>query len=396
MTKVYVVTFNGKRNLMLRYKHPLTGKWKHKSSGTTNRRQAERAAGLLELELRKGIPDDEDIGWLAFRERYETEHVSGLADRTAGKVSTTLDAVERILSPERLSGVTAGRLSYFVSELRDGTRTESTIKCYIAHLRAAMGWAHEVGLLAAVPRFPKLKRAKSQKKMKGRALTTEEFERMLDKTASVVSARQSPSWQHMLEGYWLSGLRLEEGMALRWDFQDDWLCVDFSGNYPMFHIPADEEKGHKDRTLPMAPEFAMFLNETPEHERSGFVFNPGLRRPGKTEQGRCRAAYVGQTISKIGKAANIKVSHRGRTKYASVHDLRRSFGTRWAAKVTPTVLMELMRHDNIETTLRFYVGDNAQTTAEQVWKASGFGNLFGNLSQNSQDFNMKRSTQSTR
>ena len=53
----------------------------------------------------------------------------------------------------------------------------------------------------------------------------------------------------------------------------------------------------------------------------------------------------------------------GKVKHASAQDLRRSFGQRWAARIMPPDLMVLMRHESIETTLRYYVGRNAQTTA---------------------------------
>ncbi len=56
-------------------------------------------------------------------------------------------------------------------------------------------------------------------------------------------------------------------------------------------------------------------------------------------------------------------------KYASAHDFRRAFGVRWAARLMPAQLMELMRHESIETTLRFYVGTDAQRTAEAAWAA---------------------------
>lgn len=56
-------------------------------------------------------------------------------------------------------------------------------------------------------------------------------------------------------------------------------------------------------------------------------------------------------------------------KCASAHDLRRSFGERWASRVMPQVLMVLMRDESIETTMRYYVGRNAQTTAEVLWQA---------------------------
>ncbi len=74
----------------------------------------------------------------------------------------------------------------------------------------------------------------------------------------------------------------------------------------------------------------------------------------------------------------------GRVKYASAHDLRRSFGQRWAARVMPTVLMELMRHESIETTLKYYVEQNAQETAKTLWEAHKKvtrGNNLGNTAQ---------------
>ena len=38
------------------------------------------------------------------------------------------------------------------------------------------------------------------------------------------------------------------------------------------------------------------------------------------------------------------VSQTGKTKYASAHDMRRSFGDRWAELVMPAVLQQLTRH----------------------------------------------------
>ena len=77
-------------------------------------------------------------------------------------------------------------------------------------------------------------------------------------------------------------------------------------------------------------------------------------------------------ISKIGRAAGVKV-HRdlssGKVKHATAHDLRRSFGERWAIRIMPQTLMELMRHESIETTLKFYVGRNAEKTARALYDA---------------------------
>ena len=78
---------------------------------------------------------------------------------------------------------------------------------------------------------------------------------------------------------------------------------------------------------------------------------------------------MGKVISKVGATAKVKVHtdlKSGKVKFASAHDLRRSFGERWAPRVMPQVLMELMRHESIETTLKYYVGRNAQNTAEAL------------------------------
>ena len=57
-------------------------------------------------------------------------------------------------------------------------------------------------------------------------------------------------------------------------------------------------------------------------------------------------------------------------KYASAHDLRRSFGTRWAKRVMPAVLQKLMRHSAIETTLRYYADIDADDLAEGLWRST--------------------------
>ena len=133
---------------------------------------------------------------------------------------------------------------------------------------------------------------------------------------------------------------------------------------------AGQEKGHSDRLLPMAPEFAAMLAKVPEAERTGPVFKlPGLRATSEE----VRSTWVGRIISKIGKKAGVRVSADAKSpekmKFASAHDLRRAFGERWAARVMPAVLKELMRHESIETTLRYYVGTNAARTADVCWEA---------------------------
>ena len=224
----------------------------------------------------------------------------------------------------------------------------------------------DMGMLGEVPIIKMPKRAKGAKQMKGRPITTEEFERMIAKTPDIVGEAAAPSWQHYLTGLWWSGLRLGKSLNLWWD-RDDKLGVDLDGRRPMFRILTELEKGNQDRDLPMAPEFAEFLHAVPEVSRTGPVFRPAGMR-GRSE---CRSSdWVSRIICRIGKAAGIKVNTdplTGTVKYASAHDFRRSFGTRWAPKVKPVTLQLLMRHEDINTTLSFYVGLDAEAVADELW-----------------------------
>lgn len=45
------------------------------------------------------------------------------------------------------------------------------------------------------------------------------------------------------------------------------------------------------------------------------------------------------------------------------------FGERWCKRLLPQQLKELMRHEDLDTTMRYYVGDQAAATATAVWAA---------------------------
>jgi integrase len=376
--KVLVVDYGPRRSLMLRYTDPTDGRQKTKSAKTRSRKEALKAAGQWQDELRNGrYHAASTMTWQDFRQRYENEVLAGLADGTDHKAQGVFNHVESILNPMLLRHLTEQRISYLQAELRNRGRSKATIKGILAHLGAALRWAAKMKLIPTAPVIESPKRAKGSTLMKGRPIVLEEFERMLAAVERVVDAprklpngavaaslHRAASWRHYLRGLWLSGLRLGESLDLTWERNDDGLYVDLSGRRPMLRISADAEKGNKDRLLPCSPEFAEFLLATPEVERVGYVFNPLAEHPcGGSRLGN---SQTGRTISAIGRAAGVKVSDK---KFASAHDLRRSFGERWASRVMPQVLMELMRHESIETTLRFYVGKNAERTADVLWAA---------------------------
>ena len=373
--KVWVAKFGDRAHYQLQWRDPITSRLRTKStrirrSGLArDRKVAERMAGELEVKLNAGeavIPSR--FLWQDFRARYEAEVVPGLAPRTGEKISSVFDRFEADINPRRLWDVDEKRLSAFVSNLRKGEGgrgrlAESTIAGHLAHLKAALNWAKLQKLVAHLPGFPRIKRAKMSKGakvMRGRPITTEEFERMLGKVEDVVGQAAADRWRFFLRGLWTSGLRLTESLELYWD-QDDKLHPLLTGKFPMLRIPADLEKGNKERLLPMAPEFAELLGGVPEAGRSGPVFNLE-RADGKP--GRPAVDRVSKIVSSIGEKAKVRVDVK---KTASAHDLRRAFGERWASRLMPAQLMELMRHETIETTLSYYVGRNAERTAAILW-----------------------------
>lgn len=382
--KVYVVEFGDRGVYQLQWKDPNTGRKKTKTTGikitgkAKDRAEAERKAAALESLLCSNYSAaSRDVTWESFRERYEREVCGGLAKTTLAKVVAVFNAVEDRLNPSRLSQMTEERISYFVSALREAKKSEATIKSTLAHLKAALRWAKRMKLIVAAPEITMPSRAAD--KGKGRPITGEEFDRMIEAVPKVVDAEDVADWRRLLRGLWLSGLRLGEALNLWWD-RDDRIAIDFAGRRPMLRIPASMEKGHRDRMLPITPDFAEFLLATPEGDRRGRVFRIASRVKGRFLE----LHRVSVVLSRIGAAAGVKVATKQpakkgdapQVKFASAHDLRRSFGERWAARVMPQVLMELMRHEDISTTMRFYVGRNAERTADAVWAA--FGNSLAN------------------
>jgi integrase len=114
----------------------------------------------------------------------------------------------------------------------------------------------------------------------------------------------------------------------------------------------------------MAPEFVQILE--PLERKSGYVFTPILDgRPIRD------SLVASKTISAMGRKAGIIVDAE-RGKYATAHDLRRAFGFRWSRTgITIAELKELMRHSDIKTTLTFYVGQDARSTAARLWEVCG-------------------------
>src|SRR6185436_4522323 len=112
----------------------------------------------------------------------------------------------------------------------------------------------ESGLMTA--NEPDRKDSKQRKRRSDKAKVRRQ-ERRREAVAKAVA-----SWEHLLRGLWWSGLRLGEALELHWTDETK-PRVDMTCRHPMLRMPAESEKGNKDRLLPLAPEFATFLETIP-------------------------------------------------------------------------------------------------------------------------------------
>lgn len=395
---VRVTKYADRRFWVMYYDDPITGRRLTRSTKETTQKAAEKVAAKWESELEKGqYKPKAKVEWADFREMF-LAHLDDSQEATHAAYVTAFNAFERHVKVKRLAEVTAARIAYAAGEWAkgDSPKSSETIATYLRHLKAALNWAVTMELLAESPKFSMPKRARGQKRMKGRPISGEEFERMLSCVESGLALSSTsrskpkrkpsekaaqnrqeklaegakaaaPSWTRFLNALWWSGLRLGEALTLSWD-DERFITVDVSGPRPRLRIDAGQDKSGEARMLPIAPEFAEKLLAVPKAERTGPVFPlVGLQGDRVTD-----LIYASLVIARIGEAANVKVDERMKgsrkvVKFASAHDLRRAFGLRWSVRVMPKVLQELMRHADISTTMKFYAGQDVAAMEDAVY-----------------------------
>lgn len=384
--KVRIVQPAG-RPFQLRYKCPIEKREIRISTGGRDEEEAERLKAELEAKLILGIEarsgKEKTVGpemeWSHFREQYRVLHLMTVRDGTATHAESRLDLAERILKPKSLGDVAdpnllqqlQAKLLAGASSRRKKPRSAHTVRGYMNSVLASLNWAHLQGWLPTAPRIRKIKTPK-QKVMKGRPITSEEFQKMLDATAGVVGEETAASWMHVLRGLWESALRLDELMHVSWDKPGTIRPIWKAKHLPVLEIPAAMQKNDTEENIPLLPWFETVLLETPAESRSGWVFNPEslqLKLGRKIRHHRPDAEWVGKIIARIGKDAGIIVEpadeRTGRpTKYATAHDLRRSCGERLRnLGVPPLVICRVMRHSSWETTRKHYAPGDIQQDA---------------------------------
>ena len=131
----------------------------------------------------------------------------------------------------------------------------------------------------------------------------------------------------------------------------------------------DEQKNGKTKTVPLTPPAVAWLRSIQQTE--GYLCRLPARDGGHMET----THRLSRIISNAGKAARVLVKAdggpRGKPKYASAHDLRRTFVTFWLSRLTIAEVRKLSRHSSVETLLRYYTDSSDAALAlrlRSVWK----------------------------
>lgn len=343
---------------------PETGRKRTKSTGTPNKRDAERFGGKLEKSLNAGdqVQTRRHL-WADFRKNVETSMLVTKRPTTQVSYKETLRAVETHVNPLYVTGVNAEAVDTFTAALRAAGVRESTVAKHLRTLKAVLRWGHKRKYLATVPAFDM---PKGTKVAGGRAISDAEFTTVLKAVPAVVGKERAAGWSYLLRGLWTSGLRIGEAHLLTWD-RPGMPRVLVDRDRPMLVIPGAYQKNGKDSRTPIVPEFLELLRETPEADRTGFVFNP-LPAAEKGERPTREAFQT--TVTRIGVKSGVRVRD-DRESFVSSHDLRRSFCHRWSRRVLPQILRVLARHADVSTTLRYYADSDADLTFDAVWDAVG-------------------------
>lgn len=352
--KVYVSQDASRAKLQMYYRDPLTGRNVRRSAGTSRMADAQRAAAIWEEEINASRQNFGGICWDQFRAKFTDEHLSEKSPATRDNFRHAFNRFERdcghTIDIREITGIV---LSEWKRKLTADGLSPASVSSNLRCVRVALNWATKIGLLQTAPKIV----MPSSSRSRGRPVTLFELVRVLRAVPAAFPECPAEAVR-LVKALWLSGLRLDEALRLSWPDAagKGTPTVHLTGHrYPCIQWPAASHKSRKTDLTPITPDFVRFLRRTTS--QNGRVFSIPLAK-----------STIGKRLSTAGKAAAVSVSD---SKHVTAHDLRRTFGNRWALKVHPLVLRSMMRHKSMETTLRYYVDLRLEQIGESLWSGGG-------------------------
>lgn len=356
MRQIRVRIVRTKRDgVVLKWRDPVDGPRQIRAEGTTQRKWEDHRR-RLEMDLNNVSGD---LKWSEFWDRICEDYLDALTRKHWNKCHAMYKRLQAAADSRRLSPFYCKNLSIGLiksvetSMIAEGLAAAS-VRSNMNSLWSILTWGMDEELLPRInrPRKRRSKRSKQESQSKGRSLTLEEIERiemMLDRARKPFEPKE-PFIRAMTAAR-LIGLRLSDCWAFRWDPQPG--ChypLNLHGKHPMIEFSFEQKSGNNER-VPLTPQAIVWLRSIEQVE--GWICRThGARGEHKTPN------RLGRVISDAGRLANVVVKKNGgkggKPKYASAHDLRRTFATTWHQKLTVSELQKLTRHADPQTLLTYY------------------------------------------
>ena len=217
-------------------------------------------------------------------------------------------------------------------------KAPKTLNEYLNAVNTFLNWMQKIGRISHQP-LAKIEKVDIRgKQQKRRAITDEEFLRLL-------AVSQDYRLLYLSAVY--TGLRLGELSGLVWD------NVKLDHEQPHIHIPAHLTKNRMQAIIPLHPQLVKeFTNEREGKERTEHLF-PYYKNPDRRFQRHRREAGI-ETIDETGRKLDF-------------HSFRYTFATKLARKgVSQRLTQELMRHSDPKLTANLYTDVSHLPTFEAV------------------------------
>jgi len=342
-------------------------KWRDAAGTDRQRRCGGKTQRARETE-RKRLESDLnsrslELSWNAFWSHIESDHLSDLSRKHRTKCKTMFD---RLAAAAKVKGIPDLRcieicpalILEVETRMRKSGIERATIDSNMASLWSMITWGQDYGLIPEFrrPRKRKGKKSKQTTKAKGRSLAGEEIERL--KVAIPACCRSTEPAQPFIDAIdamRLIGMRLSEVWMFSWEPRD-------GAHHPVrLHTSnasiefSSEQKSGKSQQVPLTNEAIEWLRELEKNrDMDTWVCRTrGTRGPHKT------CDRLGRVISAAGKLARIVVKRwdkpdGSKIKYASSHDLRRTFATNLHRDLTISERVKMTRHADAQTLLDHY------------------------------------------
>jgi len=304
-----------KNGYVLKFYCPIRGQRIRKNCGTRDPREARRvmrecrqrlqngkyveSGGAITIAHRQGVgrpkveqvvsPEVASNTWERCSDEYYRHRKQRGREKSLADASSRIGIVDRILKGYREdrghSGdgtldecVSLKTLEYAQDRLLAGdecrydARAPMTVNTTMGAIMAFLNYCAKHGWLKEVPLLSKLD---VDEVMKGRPITSDEFEHLMDAVGEVTGSEQAESWKQVLHVLWESAFRIGDAMNFSWDderrIHPNWPSR--NGHFPTLIIPSTQ-KNKKAQEIPMLPGLRDLLESVPKENRTGWVVNP--------------------------------------------------------------------------------------------------------------------------